>query len=247
MRIALLDSDIIAYRAAVLNESAPLTDAIDLAKRMTDAWTNMAGCDGYVSCFTTGPSFRAEAWPPYKAKRREKERPQHLSDILKEMKGWNACWHTGYEADDVLGILATYPQTVDEVVIVSVDKDLDQIPGQHCNPDKETIYTVSDDDADMYRWMQVLSGDSTDNYPGVPFVGTKKAQRILEFAEAGCREQVVSAFFESKELGHTFFPMVVCATLLTYKKGLTCEQSLQDSTEAGTLRDFLQSLKQYSM
>ena len=43
-KIALLDSDIIAYRAAVLTEDVTEAMAIELADRITDTWVDGAGC-----------------------------------------------------------------------------------------------------------------------------------------------------------------------------------------------------------
>ena len=242
-RMALLDSDVIAYRAAILTENASERDAIELAQRITDTWVNKADCDGYVECITQGTSFRRESWGLYKGNRKDKVRPKHLSALYARMRDSNACYHDGLEADDVIGILGTHPKR-DGWVVVTIDKDLDQIAGAHFNPDKECAYEVSEDDADLYRWMQVLSGDSTDFYPGIPGVGQAKASRILEDVPLGQRGEIALAAYKSKDLTEEYFnQMVICATILTYGKDIpTCKPLLSDSKEGGTLQGLLQSI-----
>jgi DNA polymerase-1 len=83
----------------------------------------------------------------------------------------------GLEADDVLGILATEP-TNEERIIVSIDKDLLQIPGK-VSRDGKTYEEISEDEANYWHMMQTLTGDSTDGYSGCPRVGVKTAQKIL--------------------------------------------------------------------
>lgn len=246
-KIALLDSDIIAYRAAVLTEDVTEAMAVELADRITDTWVDGAGCDGYVACLSIGSSFRRNAWPLYKSNRKDKVRPQHLSAVMNHLKAGNACWHPGLEADDVMGILATHPDSLDELCIVTIDKDLDQVPGLHHNPDKETRYTVSPDDGHLYKWRQVLSGDPTDFYPGIPGIGVKKAAAILDEVCEGDREDVVKEMYNTKELEPAYYQqMVVCATILTYKETITCDLLSLGLTEAGTLLAFLESIKSYA-
>lgn len=246
-RMALLDSDIIAYRAAIFTEDASEGEALELLVRITDIWTSKANCEGYVHCITRGPSFRRESWGLYKGNRKDKVRPKHLSALYDHLLESGACYHYGLEADDILGTLATHPDR-DQWVIVTIDKDLDQIEGLHYNPDKEIAYEVSADDADLYKWMQVLSGDSTDCYPGIPGVGQAKARRILEDVPFGQREEIVRAAYKAKELTDEYYnQMVTCATILTYGMDIDpCKLSSSDSSEVGTLRELLQSIMQWN-
>jgi DNA polymerase-1 len=245
MRIALTDSDIVAYRAAILTEDQDEADAIDLIDRMHDYWQDSANADMFVPCLSVGKSFRTAWWPEYKSNRKDKPKPRHLSAAYAHIKSNPRCmWHTGWEADDVLGCLGTTDVPDLETVIVTIDKDLDQIPGHHCNPDKELCYTVDADDADMYTWMQVLSGDSTDNYPGIPRVGQEKARKLLIDVSHGDREGVVKAVYTDRGFDDSYYAaMLHCAVIIKNTEEVECGLLSPDSNVESTLVPFLLSLK----
>ena len=87
------------------------------------------------------------------------------------------------EADDVMGIIST--REPGKHIIASIDKDLNQIPGKHFNWYKDTnkVYDVSDYDGTRLFYKQILTGDTVDNYKGVPGIGPKKADKLLDAAE----------------------------------------------------------------
>jgi 5'-3' exonuclease len=80
----------------------------------------------------------------------------------------------GQEADDALGIA----QTAD-TCIVSIDKDLLQIPGVHYHFVKKEFYNITPDQGLRHFYMQLLMGDRIDNIPGVYGIGPVNAKRIL--------------------------------------------------------------------
>jgi DNA polymerase-1 len=88
----------------------------------------------------------------------------------------------GYEADDTVAswARACRESKVDHIVC-GVDKDLLQIEGRHYNYDKrkQTLLTVSEATAAYNLLKQTLTGDSTDNIPGLPGIGPAKADKIL--------------------------------------------------------------------
>jgi DNA polymerase I len=97
----------------------------------------------------------------------------------------------GYEADDMIGTIATCAD-VDEVVIVTGDRDILQLVN-----DKVKVYMpvkgMSEGkiygDQEVFERLEVLPkhivdykalvGDSSDNYPGVPGVGPKTAINLI--------------------------------------------------------------------
>ena len=99
------------------------------------------------------------------------------------------------EADDALGIYATkQPGNI----IVSPDKDMRQIPGELfdlTNP----VQTITKEEGDRWHYVQTMAGDSTDGYSGVPSIGVKRANALLD-AE-GCTWETVVEAFKSKDLG----------------------------------------------
>ena len=116
---------------------------------------------------------------PYKGNRSEFAKPTHYADIRSYLvKRYNAQKVDGQETDDMLGIRAT--ELGDSCVIVTTDKDLDTIPGWHFNWVKKDLYYVKE--ADSYRafYSQLLTGDDTDNIPGLEGVGPKTAAKILK-------------------------------------------------------------------
>lgn len=96
----------------------------------------------------------------------------------------------GYEADDIIGTIAT--RAADEgfqVIIVSGDKDLFQLVGpaiQVYDPMRDKTYGVKEVE-DRYGVppqalvdLMSLAGDAVDNIPGVPGVGEKTASALIQ-------------------------------------------------------------------
>jgi 5'-3' exonuclease len=90
---------------------------------------------------------------------------------------------SGCEADDLIRIWAEECRRADrEFVIISLDKDLQCIPGKHHVIHKNITIDVSEFQA-MYNYhYQLIVGDQVDNIPGAPRKGPKAAEKAL----AGC-------------------------------------------------------------
>jgi len=115
---------------------------------------------------------------PYKGNRTARK-PKYYEEIGQYMKDvWRAIVVEGQEADDALGI-EQYGRTDNSTVIVSIDKDLDMIPGWHYNLMRKELYEVSERDADIQLFRQMLIGDRTDNIPGIEQVGDVRAEKLL--------------------------------------------------------------------
>ena len=143
---------------------------------------------------SSGPTFRDQAFEAYKANRTETP-PDLLEQIPWIRKTLEAMRipvleYQGFEADDVIGTLAhrAEGQGVD-VVIVSSDKDMLQLVGDHTlmlNPMKDDMVY---DAAETEKFMGVkpsqvadllaLKGDSIDNIPGAPGIGDKGARDLI--------------------------------------------------------------------
>jgi DNA polymerase-1 len=140
--------------------------------------------------------FRHDLLPTYKGNRKDAP-PLVLRDLKEWSKGeWDSRTKEGLEADDVLGIFATHPKLIKgDKIIVSHDKDMQQIPGLHLSaayPD-EGVHRVGKVYAHRFLWEQVLTGDSTDNYTGCPGIGPVKAAKILA-GESDYEAAVIEAF-----------------------------------------------------
>jgi len=75
---------------------------------------------------------------------------------------YNAEVVDGMEVDDRIADLST-PKTV----CVSIDKDMDQIPGYHYNWRTKEFYTISELEAYRFYCRQLICGDTVDNIPGL--------------------------------------------------------------------------------
>jgi len=82
------------------------------------------------------------------------------------------------EADDMLAIRAT--EKGDDSVMVTLDKDLDQVVGWHYNFAKKLRYYITKDQGLLNFYKQFLVGDAVDNIKGVRGIGDKRAQKLLQ-------------------------------------------------------------------
>lgn len=136
-------------------------------------------CDTFEA-YLTGPNnfrYKAAVTVPYKGNRvQDKPAPfQMLWDHA--VNNWGFVVTDGIEADDAVGVLATSGV---ECAIVHIDKDIDMIPGLHFNFVKRVWYEVSPTEAIKKFYTQLLTGDRTDNIPGIVGIGPKKAKKLLE-------------------------------------------------------------------
>src|SRR5947208_1855525 len=150
-----------------------------------------------------GESFRHQTYPQYKATRQKltEELQQEFDRSLERIEQILAAFHVplvgveGYEADDVIGTLATAARGL-QVVIVSGDKDFYQLIGPGIalmNPGRGGPGAVEEHWVDQTNASErlgvppervvdylALVGDSSDNVPGVKGVGEKTALELLK-------------------------------------------------------------------
>jgi DNA polymerase-1 len=140
-----------------------------------------------------GKTFRHEKFDQYKIQR--PPAPEELPPQIPVIKGLVKAWGIsglevpGVEADDVLGTLARKHAAAGlEVTIVTSDKDILQLVGDHVSaydPWKEKRYRADEVKEklgvgpEQVPELLALSGDSSDNIPGVPGIGPKRALEVL--------------------------------------------------------------------
>ena len=81
-------------------------------------------------------------------------------------------------ADDEIAIAVT--EYGDDSIIVSLDKDFDQVQGWHYNFVKKDKYYVTHEEGMLNFYCQFLTGDRIDNIIGVQGIGPVKARKLLE-------------------------------------------------------------------
>jgi DNA polymerase-1 len=161
--------------------------------------------DYLVVAFDVGATFRNALLPTYKGHR--PDMPEDLRQQwpllpgLIEAFGYRCIGLQGWEADDVLGTLARRFAGPDlEAVLVTGDRDFFQLVGDHIH-----VYDAMKEEeihrAEVIERMGVapehitdlkgLSGDSSDNLPGIPGVGEKTAAKWLQ--QYGDLEGVIAA------------------------------------------------------
>ena len=127
-------------------------------------------------------NFRKDLSPDYKSQRPEldKEVKDKLNYLHKYAVSKGAIQADGMEADDLVAIWAYEAlDRKEEYVICGIDKDLLQIPGHHYNYGKDTWQLINEEEALHNLYIQCLTGDATDNIPGLKGIGPKKAEKIL--------------------------------------------------------------------
>ena len=144
-----------------------------------------------------GPTFRSDAYPAYKAQR--EATPEDIKQSVPIIKDLLRAWNIpilqvdGYEADDVIGTLATKAgQQGIDTYMLTPDKDYGQLVGDHVyifRPRHGGGYETMGPEEVKAKYgipstqavidLLALMGDSADNFPGCPGVGEKTAVKLI--------------------------------------------------------------------
>jgi hypothetical protein len=117
---------------------------------------------------------------PYKGNRDENAKPKYYKQIKEHLiDKYGAIVVHGREADDALGC-DQWAAKDGSTIIVSIDKDLDMIPGHHYNWVKDRFYTRSLRNANLQIFAQMLNGDTTDNIPGIQGIGPITIRQVFK-------------------------------------------------------------------
>lgn len=186
--LVILDGDTVAFACAASAEDSEHWVANARAQQMIENIL-VANESNNIEVWLSGDrNFRYDVYPEYKANRIGAYRPKWEKEVKQYLTDqWGANWSDGCEADDMVG--RRLIEVGDNGILAHIDKDLNQITGWHYNwelrRNGEVIreakkYFVSPEEADRFFWYQLLVGDSTDNIKGVPGVGPKKAEKLLQ-------------------------------------------------------------------
>lgn len=188
MKYILVDGDIIVYRAGFATNDEPLSHALHAVKMMIQnlhykATFRCHDLESYAFFLYLSAddksNFRYDVakTKPYKGNRKQ-DKPVHYHDIREYLiKHHEAKVISGIEADDAMGIENC--RDIATRTIVTIDKDLDMIPGYHYNFVKDKGYYISRRIAYENFCIQMLTGDSVDNIRGYEGIGPVKAGKII--------------------------------------------------------------------
>lgn len=206
--LILIDGHYHIYKSFFAFGARPLTnrdgDRVEAAYAITTLLWGLVknrreNCLWAIAMDGSGPTFRHEAYEPYKATR------EAMPDELRQQFPWietilegfgiPILRQPGFEADDLIATLATRAaERGMTVTIQSKDKDLEQVLTDRIKllrePRDKTLYGPEDLFAkrgirpDQVVDYQALIGDTSDNIPGVKGVGPKTAVKVLEALDA---------------------------------------------------------------
>ena len=181
-----IDADIISYRCAFSAKDGTQDDAIEKVNELVDSILDkVAGTwpdENLITYYLTGKNnFRYEVAKsfPYKGNRSTVEKPEHLNfirDYLVEQYG--AFVVHGKEADDELATQASRNRY--NYIIASTDKDFLQVPCWIYNWGRDTWVKPDEYSAHKALYIQMLTGDRSDNIVGLHQIGPVRAESILE-------------------------------------------------------------------
>lgn len=223
-KLFLLDAYALIYRAYYafiknprINSKGQNTSAImGFVNTLNEVLTKEYPTHIGVAFDPAGPTFRHEAYPEYKAQREAcPEDIKAAVPIIKEiLKAYRIpiLEKSGYEADDVIGTLATQASRLDgiEVFMLTPDKDYGQLvkPNVFMFRPKfgDKGYDKMGPNEVLTKYgitspLQVidllgLMGDASDNIPGCPGVGEKTAVKLI--SQFGSIEQLLERSNELK-------------------------------------------------
>lgn len=185
---------------------------LNMFLKMIDAFNP----DGVVVAFDKGkPRVRMEMLPQYKAQRPPMDPDLHAQfPMIKELlAALNVpiLQSEGWEGDDILGTMACLGEQAGcDMLLVTGDRDMYQLVTEHVNVvstrkglSDVAIMTPESVD-DLYHGITPalvpdfygLKGDTSDNIPGVPGIGPKKASALI--AQYGSLDEVIAHADEVK-------------------------------------------------
>lgn len=185
---------------------------LNMFLKMIDAFNP----DGVVVAFDKGkPRVRMEMLPQYKAQRPPMDPDLHAQfPMIKELLGAlnvPILQSEGWEGDDILGTMARLGEEAGcDMLLVTGDRDMYQLVTEHVNVvstrkglSDVAIMTPESVD-DLYHGITPalvpdfygLKGDTSDNIPGVPGIGPKKASALI--AQYGSLDEVIAHADEVK-------------------------------------------------
>lgn len=169
------------YAMKRVQEPEPLENGIYNIKQMMRMIITNSGADSYRAFLSGKDNYRdlVATIQVYKGNRDPSRKPFYYKELKQYLiDQWGAEVTDGYEADDAMS-MAQYKSTED-TIICTLDKDLDMCEGLHYNWVRDERYKVTTIIGLRFFYKQLITGDSTDNIPGLfRLTKTKATKKIL--------------------------------------------------------------------
>ena len=187
-----IDGDVLVYQAAWASENDALPACKHTLNRMIDRIVDRTGADEYVVFLTGKDNFRDDVatTQTYKGNREDAVKPKHYADAREHLiTKHGAAVVDGCEADDALGEFLSNADDNYHFICATIDKDLLMVPGHHYRWEmtrKGKVFPeehnhISKDEGAKFFFTQMLTGDSTDNIPGLyKYTGKKATKKVKE-------------------------------------------------------------------
>lgn len=221
-RVLLIDGDGLAYYCSGNEETDPGDARHRMMEKIASA-KRAAGASRVLILLTSEGSHKGNRYAiatvkPYQGNRGGSDKPKnwaYLRNVLdnKAVDGAEVISTDYSEADD---LFAYYSDLLDDVAILTQDKDMRMVPGLHLDwithlstkLDKRTFALVSKDKlyGRKWFWQQLLSGDPADNIPGLPKYIDNRNPKLPREKLIG--EKTAAAFLENATNDQEAFEIV---------------------------------------
>lgn len=161
----------------------PESHALHSVKACLQAALEDCGADRYVVYLQGKDNFRDKLAKtlPYKSGR-PSVKPIHFQAIRDYLVAhWNAEIVDNMETDDQLSIEQT--KAPNNTVIITADKDLNTVAGYKYNIKKRISYYVSEEDALLWNYCQLILGDKVDAIQGIKGKGLIATYKLFQDCE----------------------------------------------------------------
>lgn len=189
--------------------------------------------------FSSKDNFRKDLDLEYKGTRPPK--PRWHAEVRKAIKNKTQAWSMpSVEADDVIAYLhwdMFYNVGEMSTVIAAIDKDFDILPGWHYHIRDSFLYYVTEEDAANKLKEQLITGDKSDNIPGIKGMAEKKAQKWMKENPTSSweefRELLITTLYKDQfefpeDRYDTNFKLLDIGGVWSEKLGLELPQELQE-------------------
>lgn len=244
-QIGTFDHELQMVKYSEAEDAEYLSIGFGRMKRRLEDLVETYFCDGMMVAVKGPTNYRDDIHPMYKKHpgRVASKSNSYLGEFVPLLRllavdEGLAVTADGMEADDYLRIWAEKLRAEGkDFIVASVDKDLYCIPGKHLNLKTNKIRVITETEALVLFYKQMLTGDQVDNIPGAPGVGPKTADKLLDGVEDETEMQIVVSEVYFNKFGDKWREKLLFNGKLLYLlKTFDDEFTLNDWT---TFEDFL--------